>query len=56
MWEIAKVSGGFICNFQVYMEKRPDGATEPNLEYHVLYDLTGNITGEIIMCFVTIFH
>ena len=46
LWEIAEVSSGFVCDFQVYTGKRQDGATEHNLGYRVVYDLTRNITGK----------
>lgn len=46
VWEIAEASSGFVCDFQVYTGKRQDGATEHNLGYPVVYDLTRNITGK----------
>ncbi|XP_068742266.1 piggyBac transposable element-derived protein 4-like [Montipora capricornis] len=46
VWEIAEASSGFVCDFEVYTGKRQDGATEHNLGYHVVYDLTRNITGK----------
>lgn len=46
VWEIAEASSGFVCDFQVYTGKRQDGATEHNLGYRVVYDLTRNITGK----------
>ena len=46
VWEIAEVSSGFVCNFQVYTRKRQDGAAKQNLGYRVFYNLIQHSTGK----------
>ena len=43
---MAEASSNFVCNFQVYTGKTQEGATEQNLGYRVVFDLTRNITGK----------
>ena len=50
VWKIAEASSGFVCDFEVYTGKRQDGATEHNLAYRVVYDLTRKITGKKSPC------
>lgn len=40
VWVCAEASSSFVCNFQVYTEKRQDGVVEQNLGYRVVHDLT----------------
>ena len=40
VWVYAEASSGFVCDFQVYMGKKQDGAVEQNLGYRVVHDLT----------------
>ena len=46
VWVCAEASSGYVCDFQVYTGKKQDGATEQNLGYRVVHDLTRNFVGK----------